>query len=235
MKNFLEACGLPFEGEYIKIPDNKTRINIDIGLSYNAPHSNMWIQSSNKVFVFGIEPVNESIENIKVGAIKKVPCHSDPLNVKYLNNSIFLIPCALGLQNNTVFDLYVTSGDVGCSSLFEPVTFEYQKKSTVMWRLDELLKLIKQPLIDYIKIDAQGSDLNIVKSGGHLISERVIAITLEPETDQYLNANNSIEAIDLYMTGINFKRICHPNTVDPTYVNIKYENLSNDCVIFQTS
>ena len=43
--------------DYIKqIPENIKHVNIDIGLSYNAPQSQVWLSNTPDLFVFGFEP-----------------------------------------------------------------------------------------------------------------------------------------------------------------------------------
>ena len=91
------------------------------------------------------------------------------------------------------------------------------------------------PVIDYIKIDAQGSDLDIVKSGGHYLEKNVIYITIEPENAQYENTKNSIDEIDAFMQSIGFIRIFSLETSDPTYLNSKFTDYvkDNNVTIFQ--
>ena len=88
----------------------------------------------------------------------------------------------------------------------------------------DLLPFDSHPVIDYIKIDAQGSDLNIVKSAGDHLKERVIYVTLEAENTQYENTVSSYQDIDNYMHNIGFVRYTSPNTSDPTYFNLRYSD-----------
>ena len=88
--------------------------------------------------------------------------------------------------------------------------------------------------IDYIKIDAQGSDLNILKGAGDYLKNRVVFVTAEPDGNQYIGAYKcNIDNITNYMISQNFVKINHPNTVDPTYVNKKFLNISNNIYINQ--
>lgn len=88
--------------------------------------------------------------------------------------------------------------------------------------------------IDYIKIDAQGSDLNILKSAGNYLSERVVYVTAEPDGNQYIGAYDcNVENITNFMDSINFMKINHPNTIDPTFINKKFLHLLNEIYISQ--
>jgi hypothetical protein len=59
--------------------------------------------------------------------------------------------------------------------------------------------------IDYIKIDAQGADFDIIQSAGNYLSERVVFITAEPESNDYANCNhNTMENMETYLKIQNF-------------------------------
>ena len=76
------------------------------------------------------------------------------------------------------------------------------------------------PIIEYIKIDAQGSDLNILKGAEHYLKERVVYVTAEPDGFQYSGAEESVSgSIVKYMKSIGFHYVRHKNTLDPTFLN----------------
>ena len=88
----------------------------------------------------------------------------------------------------------------------------------------ELLERFK--LIHHLKIDAQGMDLEVVKGGVETIKNHVVYLTCEPDGYQYewndKEENKSvIENIDPYMKSIGFKKVDHPECLDPTYINSK--------------
>ena len=89
--------------------------------------------------------------------------------------------------------------------------------------------------IDYIKIDAQGSDLNILKSAGKYLQERVVYVTAEPDGKFYDGAEEcNINNITNYMLSQNFIKINHKSTIDPTFVNKKFIELAKNIYINQT-
>jgi hypothetical protein len=76
------------------------------------------------------------------------------------------------------------------------------------------------PWIEYLKVDVQGGDLDVLRSAGPWLAERVVYVTAEPESAAYAGCEgNTAEAITAYMTSQGFERIVHPNTCDPTFVN----------------
>jgi hypothetical protein len=96
-----------------------------------------------------------------------------------------------------------------------------------------MLPLNKISYIEYVKIDAQGVDLSIVRSGENIIKEKVVYITLEADGYQYENSDSNPTNIDEYMKSIGFEKINHPNTHDPTYFNKKFENVKDHVFICQ--
>jgi hypothetical protein len=138
-------------------------------------------------------------------------------------------------------DFYINNNDCGTSSLFK-----HDEK-----RLGSIKKLVKVDVcslkmffdnfpwerfeyIDYIKIDAQGSDLNILKGAGKYLQERVVFVTAEADGYQYYGAEEcSTNNITNYMLSQNFIKINHPNTQDPTFVNSKFIELAKKIYINQ--
>lgn len=221
------------------IPDDIKRIKIDIGLSYSAPQSNIWLNNDKDLFVFGFEPNPECVESILAGSIKKREIfHGDPLSNE--NKSRFhLFPIALSdVDEPSEMDFYMTSKDCGTSSLMEPISFEIKSKITVpVFSLKHFFDLFpweRFDFIEYIKIDAQGSDLKILKSAKNYLSERVVFVTAEPENNSYVNcSDNSYQNIKSYMESQGFLEIKHHNTHDPTFVNSKFIHLAKEIFIAQ--
>lgn len=220
-----QHLALDLDGKIV-VPRHLKHVKLDIGLSYNAPIAGYWLDHEEDLVVFGFEPNPAAIEEIKRGGVKKRPYHGEPLDPRYIGTRFFLVPCALGLSTATTVPFYVTAADCGCSSLYEPKDFEVADIIEVpLFSLSDFFDRFPfdtHPVIDYIKIDAQGSDLNIVKSAGNYLSERVVYITLEPEDFEYRNTANSESAIEYYMNSIGFMRHRSSHTVDPTYINIRF-------------
>ncbi len=238
MENFLSAhVSLREKDRKISIPEEVRHIKLDIGLSYNAPMAQRWLSEEEDLFVFGFEPNLDSVSAIFMGAVKKEPYHGDPLDVAYIGSRFFLLPCALGQSADPKVRLYVTKKDCGCSSLYEPVDFEIEKVVEVpRFRLSDFFDSFPfdtHPVIDYIKIDAQGSDLDIVKSAGDYLSERVVFVTLEAENRQYKGTDNSEEEINHTMQSLGFFRYSSTDVDDPTYVNVRFLDASKSIKIFQ--
>ena len=229
------------------IPENCSHIKIDVGLSYGANQSSNWLDTENDVMVFGFEPNPEAYQSILNGNIQlRHPSHAvagNPLNKQHIDSGrIHIFNIALSnVQNIESMDFYVNSKDCGTSSLY----------SHDQQYLGPIEKVIKVPVyslkmffdkfpwtrfsyIDYIKIDAQGSDLNILKGAETYLKERVVYVTAEPDGNQYFGANDcNTDNIIEYMTSLNFIKINHPNTIDPTFINNNFLHLANEIYISQ--
>jgi FkbM family methyltransferase len=226
------------------IPNNCKNVKLDIGLSYSAPQSQSWLKKEDDLMVFGFEPNPDCINCIQNGNIqKRHPEHGEPLQQKYIHEKRFkLLPFALSnVVKQESMNFYVNSKDCGTSSLFD-----HDQNY-----LGKIEKIVKVPVIslkmffdefpwnrfqyiDYIKIDAQGSDLNILKGAGDYLKDRVVFVTAEPDGYQYNGASEcNVDNITKYMLSQNFIRINHSNTTDPTFVNKKFTDIAQHIYISQ--
>ena len=150
--------------------------------------------------------------------------------------------CALSnVTEPTTMKFYVSQDDCGTSSL-------YPNNEQHLGKIKEVINVPVYSLkmffdgfpwerfnyIDYIKIDAQGSDLNILKSAENYLQERVVFVTAEGDGHQYIGANEcNDENIIEYMKSQNFIHINHANTHDPTFINKNYIDKLNSIYIAQ--
>ena len=180
------------------IPDYCTHVKLDIGLSYAAPQSQIWLNKEPNLMVFGFEPNPEAVKQILEGKPKSSPNHFDSLEKKYINNCQFhLLPVALSnVEKEETMKFYVNKNDCGTSSLFKHDEIRLGKIKSVIDVSVTNLKIFfddfpweKFEYIDYIKIDAQGSDLNILKGAGNYLSDKVVYVTAEADGHFYFNSH----------------------------------------------
>ena len=251
LKQFLQFAKVPFKNDKIDIPDHIKHIKLDIGISVEAIHTENWLNHNpNDLIVFGFDPLPKCISSTiqyfqqpKSKWEQKWP--GSYIDTKWLYNNFFPIPIALGNKSNEMVDFYVTDdSNIGCSSLYEPNPQPTNRIPPIVAKIKvpvftlsdffELLPLDKIEYIEYIKIDVQGSDLDIIMSGGDYVKDKVVFVTLEPETTTYHNAeHNNIDHMINYMSSINFIFINHPNTHDPTFVNRKFLHIAESIYICQ--
>ena len=220
----------------INIPDNITHIKIDIGLGMHNVYSKKWLQNEKNLFVYMFDPNPDSI-NSSYNNTKNI--ESDIIKNK---NDFYIIPVALSnIDYPSSLDFYSMVLDGGTSSLYKPIDPKLgpiKNKITVpVYSLKHFFDSFlwdRFEYIEYIKIDAQGADLDIIKSAGDYLRDKVVFITAEPEIMQYENCHhNTSENMEEYLKTQNFIKINHPNTQDPTFINNKFLHLINDIYICQ--
>ena len=237
MQKYIDLC---------KIPENIKKIKIDIGLAYNAPQTQNWFENNktNDLFVYAFEPNPTAYTELLKGNIqKKEYYHGTPLENKYINGGCFcLIPVALNnVDKPTVMKFYDMANDCGISSLYHPRCETLGAIKNVIdvpvFSLKDFFDLFdwnRFPYIEYIKIDAQGSDYDILLSAGKYLKEHVVYITAEAECQHYIDCeHNNNDNISNYLLSQGFIRMDHPNTSDPTFVNSKYIHLKDEIYIYQ--
>jgi FkbM family methyltransferase len=241
LKEILETNNVPFAENQIVLPETTKHVKIDVGLSYSAPFSQYWLSHEKDLVVFSFEPNPEAVALIRSPTNKKKdPNHGEVLEHKYLNKQCFVIPVALSNETKESMDFYVTTGDEGCSSFFQPSgkLFSTEKIIKVpVFTLNDFFSYFpwdKIPYIEYLKIDAQGADLDILHGADEYLS-RIVYISAEAFVgDNYINVtHNDVSKIDAFLQTKGFLRIHHPNTSDPTYINYLFLEKRNDIFIYQ--
>ena len=219
-----------------KIPENITHVKLDIGLSYCAPYANIWLSKEPNLFVFGFEPDPESIYRILNDDETDFKNHFK----KEHHNRICLNEIALSdVEKEETMPFYISEFDCGTSSLFKnPETILGKIKKTIDVKVFSLKMFFDMfferyeyrfKYIDYIKIDAQGSDLKILKGAGDYIKNNVVYITAEPDGAYYIGCEDcNVNELDKFMIeNQGFIKVNHKNTQDPTYFNPRFPHLKD--------
>lgn len=217
------------------VNSNKTHIKIDIGLGQYNGQSVNWLSTENNLLVIMFDPNIDSIERSTNTMVRN--------NIGVNNNNDYhIVPVALSnIDTPSKLNFYRMVEDPGTSSLYKPsdVRLGPVKEISIVDAISlkhffDIFPWDKFEYIEYIKIDAQGADLDIIKSAGDYLSQKVVYITAEPESNQYFNCeHNSTENIEEYLLSCNFVRIHHPNTLDPTFINKKFMHLKDSIYIYQ--
>lgn len=226
--------------KFENIPSNITHIKIDVGLGMQNVQSQRWLKTDNDLFVFMFDPNPDSIASSLEDTERLI---GDIIKEK--KNAFSLIPVALSnVDHESSMEFFSMQLDGGCSSLLEPINLQRlgpikSSFNVPVFSLKHFFDIFpwdRFEYIDYIKIDAQGSDLDIIKSAGSYLKERVVFITAEPESHDYLNCgHNTVENMESYLITQNFTRINHPNVEDPTFINNKFMHLRDSIYISQLS
>jgi FkbM family methyltransferase len=236
MRNIPKELGLREENGLIYIPKYATKVSIDVGLSVNAPQSATWLEQDPDLFVIGFEPIQSNIDLIHQG---NAPWPKN-LQPSMIGERICIVKAALAeLDEPKPVNFFVTKLDPGCSSFLKPVSFEIDRVELVsVFKLDTILEHFPYNRIHYIehlKIDAQGTDFNVLKGAIKNLS-RILFVTLEIDTINYIGSQQSEGEVNEFLSLNHFYRINNSilgriirkilgirvdfQTDDPTYINL---------------
>jgi hypothetical protein len=153
---------------------------------------------------------------------------------------MIIIPVALSnVDNHVIKKFYKMQKDAGTSSLLEPIANHLGPIKEIIdvecFSLEYFLNFFpwdRFEYIEYIKIDAQGEDFEILKSIGKYLN-RIVYITAEPESNDYKDSENNTEInMEIFMLENGFIKINHPNVNDPTFINKSFFHLKDEIFIW---
>jgi FkbM family methyltransferase len=223
-------------GQAISIPDSCRHVKIDVGMGMHNVQSIHWLKHEQDLFVFMFDPNMESVTSC-IGHMSRM---QDTIRAN--RNEICVIPVALAdVSSACARPFYSMAQDGGTSSLFRPQdpSLGPVKALREVWTIPlsslfEAFPWDRIPYIDYVKVDVQGADLEVLRSAGPWLAERVVYVTAEPEATAYEGCQgNTREAIEAYMVSQGFQSIDHPHTSDPTFVNRRYAEIAPQISIYQ--
>jgi len=223
VKNVLEKY---LVNEKINIPSKYTRVKIDVGTSINAPNSEYWLDDENDLCVFGFEPNPFNVEYLKTFPKKIWPVH---LNPSRIDNDFYLLETALSDKEPQHLNFYCTDDDSGTSSLYKPNYFGIKEEVKVpSIRLKDFFDVFpwdQIPYVEHLKIDAQNSDFDIVRSAGEYLKNNVMFLSVEVTTNnQYENTLSSSEMKE-YIESQGF--VCFNWKSNGNFYNKKFEDKLN--------
>jgi len=198
---YVQETGLEIKADgEIVLPEWVKRLKVDVGLSYSAPNAIQWIREDPSLIVFGFEPLAESCERLR-------NLISGEADREQLAKQLIILPVALGQQSGEA-QLHVTADDTASSSLLAPKDMRQRESVTVpVFPLADLMQALpwgKIQRVDYLKLDCQGLDLEILKSAGGGWLEKIAVITAESEDEQYLGSSNGLQDLIGYMKSNGF-------------------------------
>lgn len=222
VKSILYANHIPFDDhDTTKLHFNTSysKLLIDIGLSRDAPKTQLWLEKDKERIVYGFEPNPFNFNAVVHETITK--------NIYMIN--FFPIPLAIGDMCLENAKFYVTDGiNTGTSSLNKPKVFNIKQViNTVIIRLDEFLKFIpwnKYKKIDHLKIDTQGHDLKVLKGIGSYLTEYIVCVSPEREAINEYEYSHTEKEITEFLLLKGFILSNESNT-DFTWINKKFLSL----------
>ena len=241
-EQFLVDNDVPIHSGKIVLPEDTQHVKLDIGLSYSAPCSRVWFDREENLAVYAFEPKEYNVKSVRRGCTHR-PIYSPAVEEKYVGTRFWVLQCALTEKaSDNEHTTFYHAWDHGTGSLYIPNEEIGKNQGTEQVRLFTLEKFFEHfpfdmvPIIEYIKLDTQGSDLDILKGAGKYLPERVVWVTVEClESDKfYHNVTNSMSAVAEFLKTQGFEQIDHPNTKDPTFFNTRFPE-HKDVFIHQQS
>lgn len=211
---------------HLKIPKKIKQIKLDIGLSFAAPNSALWLSNFPDRIVYGFEPNPENVREIISGENRKRGNQYRYVNLKDINKRFFLLNVAIDNYPPQFKKFYMTREDPGTSSLHKPKIFKIKESTMVPCvSLSDFLSLIpwnRFKYIEHIKIDTQGNDLKVLQSAGKYLSEKVVFVTAECTAKGY-NYSHTKNELDVFMENHGFEFIEGTDIAgNKTYRNRRY-------------
>lgn len=221
-----KACPKPF------IPRGFKRVSIDVGMAFNGPNTSEWVKNP-EMFVLGFEPNPTNLKYLHLPYEKTTPPPNYPyprpefwLDSKYIEKQVQIFGFALSNEMG-ITEFYCTNNDPGTSSIYKPIHFDLEKKTTVAKRtLSSILVHFpwdRIPIIDHLKIDAQGHDFEILL-GALSYLDRVAYLNVEMSVEgQYEDVPNKFHLMNLLLQNRGFQ----PYSMEGgncSYFNIKLKD-----------
>lgn len=213
------------------IPSHIKNIRLDIGLSYCAPNSTIWLSENPDTFVIGVEANKYACNRIISNGFI---AHQRNLSFPFPHDNFILLNVALDdVTEKTKKPFYHMAGDVGVSSLLKPTDSlgdSIAELSDVdVIPLSYILEKIDWNRFDYVelvKIDTQGKDLDIIKSAGDYL-DKIVYLNCEINTFNHYENNPKPHEYDDYLIKNGFQPVIdnsfvNNEVVDRTYINKKY-------------
>ena len=208
------------------LPPNTKKIMIDVGTSVDWGNSIKYLSENSKdSVVIGVEPNIDSWLLAKGIHFFNLRNHIEslPKYTKSIANRIIFLPVALAPYEG--FSKFYGHDKLGTSSLLDSA-FETTNSTVVPTiKLSQVIELIPDNIeyIEILKIDAEGFDLQILKSGGQYLS-RVAIVAVECVNGHLFKNGYKPKEIYDFLESNNFKVI--PNSKiagTDSFINLKFE------------
>ena len=204
------------------IPPGSSQLFIDVGLAIDGPNAASWLLHHKDSYVIGIEPSPENVSILRKGRPANVSfpylCLDQGTIIR--NNKVAatiderfcLLEVAIDdVEEPTTADFYLTDErNTGCSSLLKPtaklglnIKEIYQTPVISLKHILDSLIPIRFSHVTFLKTDAQGKDLDVVKSC-HKHLKNVLIVQMEVITNGQYEEEQNLEEIEQFMFSNNF-------------------------------
>jgi hypothetical protein len=235
-------------------------LRIDVGCAATAPNSALWIRNYNNIKILAFEPDFRSFNILKFGGKtnqypdkprvilkKKIVTFQKKILKKFKSSTFSIYNCGIdNIKSPTRKNFYyVEKKNYGCSSFKKPIPLKLKiniamVKKIEVYPLYFFLKKFEKNLIEMLKTDTQGNDLNVLKSARNLIKKILFVQSEYFTNNEYFGEKSKTferkKIID-YMKKKNF--LCYYYTdTDIFFINKKFKKyilnnkILDDCLDF---
>lgn len=203
---------------------NGAKLRLDIGTSICSPVTKFWLDNCPEdIFVIGFDPNPDCVykENFWDGKYLNIP---NTFKIHKKSDFYYHIIGALdNVPAPTKSSFYRTTFNVGCSSLLKPIIQNIQGCSlddTIdvdVFSAADILKNIDVEHVEMVKIDAQGKDLDIVKSFNEYLN-KVVFLDVESDSSMYYENAPNFNVINNEISNLGFTLYLN------LHYNLRYKN-----------
>ncbi len=221
----------------LRIPDNIDSLRIDIGLSYTAPNSALWLKENPKLMVFGFEPEARKLDFIFNGKADRKTLRAAVASSmrkvggmdwsKSLGKNVAVYGLAIDDREPGTASFNTTELG-GTSSLLDTERHAITGSEIVrIIRLSDFLRHIpwqRFPYIEAMKVDTQGKDAAVLRSAGEFLKKIVYVSAEIPKPGEYRGAHDEAE-LDQIMERAGFEAMPKVDGNNKSYRNRAYKDL----------
>jgi FkbM family methyltransferase len=187
-KNY-EETGFNFLRKYLRLG----MVSIDIGAHFGL--YSVFLQKQTKGTVYAFEPTPSTLQILR-----------ETLKLNHCTDSVHVIPAAVDEKpGKAVFFIHNVPGSVA-NSLVDPHSDEFPETGyeVNVASIDQFVKE-RNIKIDFIKIDAEGAELGVLRGGWNTIRENKPLINLAMHPNSIANRGDTNEQIWDFLAPMNYK------------------------------
>ena len=178
-------------------------ISLDVGAHFGL--FSIFLQKESKGTVYAFEPTPSTIEIIK-----------ETIKINHCEDSVHIIPSAVDERpGKAIFFINEVEGLSLANSLIDYNNPEHPQKGyeVNVTSIDEFVKE-KKVMVDFIKIDAEGAELGVLKGARNTIMTTKPLIILSMHPGSITKRNESNEQIWNFLTPLNYKILFDGKQID---------------------
>lgn len=211
-------------GQFLRLPANIRRVWMDVGTHARAGNTRPFLDKFDDLLVIGFEPMR-----YQWGEISTINFDAPKKGWGYGHPRMIVLPAAASSKEG--WQMFHRNSDNMCSSLnklgdTQPCGKVVEEYPIATVRLQSILSRIPpHVMVEFIKIDAQGHDLEVVKGiGQDMIRTKVKHIIMEVQSTQIYQQGSTRQSVLSYMESCGWKLAMDTNNGSSNEQNLAFDN-----------